>query len=131
MKNPFIKYIMREKKEDIFHSSAYGKAQSAEAMGVASVESFGKRMEIDGNRQVIKRYNDSRIMNGAYVNGQRAKEYARPEKDVSMKAGGTDTKNNTSTPGVSDVSRVNGTAPRMGVAAPTAKRFAPTIKPKF
>lgn len=61
MKNPFLKYIMKEKKEDIFHSSAYGKVQSADAMGTASVETFDERMKVERNRQIVRGYNDSRI----------------------------------------------------------------------
>lgn len=144
MKNPFIKYVMREKKEDIFHSSAYGKAQSAEAMGTTSVEGFAKRMEVDGNRQIIKRYNDSRIANSAYTNGPRAKEYVQSEKGASMKVGGVDAKNNTSISGINGVSRIGGSAGTPGTsnashtnnnvphaAVSAVKRFTPSIKPKF
>ena len=58
MKNPFLKYVMKEKKENIFHSSAYGKAQNAGAIGAASVEGFEARMRIEKNRQIVHGYND-------------------------------------------------------------------------
>ena len=80
MNNPFIKYVMKERKEDIFHSSAYGKAQNGEAIGAASTEGFNDRMKIDRNRQIVKGYNDSRVVNGAYANGPKAKKYVPPEE---------------------------------------------------
>lgn len=124
MKNPFLKYVMKEKKEDVFHSSEYGKAQSAEAMGAASTESFGERMKMEQNRRIVQGYNDSRIVNGAYANGPRAKKYVPPEKkDVvgvdkagKLAGGGVAT---SATPAVS---------PTMTAVK---KSFVPPIKPKF
>ncbi len=37
-KNPFLKYVMKDKKEDVFHSSAYAKAQSGDSIGAASAQ---------------------------------------------------------------------------------------------
>lgn len=81
MKNPFLKYVMKnEKKEDIFHSSAYGVAQNGAGMGAASTQSFRERRAIEQNRQNIGGYDRSRIMNGASMNGPRPKIYTPPNK---------------------------------------------------
>lgn len=80
MNNPFLKYVMKEKKENIFHSSGYGKAQSGSTIGTASSESFAKRMEIDKNRQNIKKYSDSMVAEQRFNSGVRAKQYTPPEK---------------------------------------------------
>lgn len=103
---------MKEKKEDIFHSSAYGKAQNAGAMGSASTESFENRMKMEKNRQVVKGYGDSQIMNGAYKNGVRAEEYVPPEKREQTK-------------------NVGAAKPTMPGGTPAQKTFAPPIKPNF
>ena len=116
MKNPFIKYIMKEKKENIFHSSEYGKAQNAENMGVASTESFEERMKIEKNRQIVRGYNDSRVANGVYMNGPRAKQYVAPEKKEQI--------------GKSSETRM--AAQKTTSAPEPAKRqFAPPVRPKF
>ena len=67
MKNPFTKILIKDKREDIFHSSAYAKAQSGGVMGAASVESFEKRRKIDQNRQVIQKYKDSQVANQRFA----------------------------------------------------------------
>jgi hypothetical protein len=119
MKNPFIKYVAKERKEDIFHSSEYGKAQSAGVIGTASTESFNERMKVEKNRQIVRGYNDSRVVTGAYTNGPRAKKYTPPEKKD----------------GVLDKNPVNrdGGAPSVAKpASPPAKRaFTSPIKPNF
>ena len=77
-KNQFLKYVMKEEKEDIFHSSAYGKAQNGDGIGVSSAESFATRRKIDQNRQVIKGYGNSNLVGQAIGNGPRAKAYTPP-----------------------------------------------------
>lgn len=84
MKNPFLKYIMKDEKEDIFHSSAYGKAQNGGSMGVASSTSFNERMNINRDRQVVRGYGDSKLANQNIGNGPRAKQYTPPEKSGSI-----------------------------------------------
>lgn len=81
MDNPFLKYIMKDEKEDIFHSSAYGKSQSGENFGTTSSESFTARRTTDQNRQFVKGYGDSRISNTS-VNMQHAKTYTPPAKNL-------------------------------------------------
>lgn len=82
MNNPFLKYIMKDEKEDIFHSSAYGKAQSGVGMGVTSGQSFEKRRELEGNRQRVGGYSRSMIANNALGNGPKAKTYTPPVKNA-------------------------------------------------
>lgn len=79
-KNPFLKYVIKDKKEDVFHSSAYAKAQNGASMGAASIESYQARVNINQNRQAVRGYNESHIMRGVGVNGPRAKTYTPPEK---------------------------------------------------
>ena len=80
-KNPFMKYVMKDKgKEDILHSSAMGRAQSGAGMGVASTESFATRRAVDESRRMVRGYGDSGVMNGARIQGPKAKPYTPPEK---------------------------------------------------
>lgn len=81
-KNPFLKYIMKDEKQDVFHSSAYAKAQSGAALGSASSESYNVRVNINQNRTKVRGYGDSEIMTGAKMNGPRAKVYTPPEKNI-------------------------------------------------
>ena len=78
--NPFLKYIMKDEKEDIFHTSAYGKAQNGQGMGAASSQSFAERRQTDANRTVIRGFNSSSIAGSAIGNGPRAKAYVPPAK---------------------------------------------------
>lgn len=83
-KNPILKYVMKDdKKEDIFHSSAYGVSQNGQGMGVASTESFAARQQINNNRQFVQGFKDSgmvRSMPGA----PRAKTYEPPKQTTPM-----------------------------------------------
>ena len=119
MNNPFIKYVMKEKKEDIFHSSAYGKAQNGEAIGAASVEGFNERLKIDRNRQIVKGYNDSRVVNGAYANGPKPKKYVPPEEKGKVKDIG--------------IAKTANTKPtsKPATVTPARKPFVSPIKPNF
>ena len=81
MQNPFIKYVSRERKEDIFHSSAYGKAQNGGNIGAASTESFADRRKIENNRQIIRKYNDARVVSQAMMSGPKARTYEPPVKN--------------------------------------------------
>lgn len=80
--NPFLKYVMKDKKEDIFHSSAYGKAQNAGGMGTASSVSFSQRMNIDRNRKTVRGYRDSRIVNEARGGFPKAEQYSAASDKV-------------------------------------------------
>ena len=81
-KNPFLKYLVKDKKEDIFHSSGYAKAQSGASLGAASSESFQVRVNINQNRQRVRGYNDSRIMTETRNRDMRAKTFTPPEGDA-------------------------------------------------
>lgn len=74
-KNPFLKYLIKEQKSDIVHSSAYGKAQNSTGMGVASTQSFSERMETEQNRKMVRKYNESRVTQQAFSSGAKAKAY--------------------------------------------------------
>lgn len=76
--NPFLKYVIKDEKEDIVHSSAYAKVQNGGAMGASSAQSFAERQRIEQNRQVVRGYNSSRIVSGAMSGGPRAKAYTPP-----------------------------------------------------
>ena len=89
MLDPLLKYVMKnDKKEDIFHTSAYGKAQSGSGIGAASVQSYNQRMAIQRNRQVVRGYEDAGIVNQARSKGPRAKTYTPPKDTGLRKAGG-------------------------------------------
>lgn len=86
-KNPFLKYVMKDKKEDVFHSSAYAKAQSGATIGAASSESYQVRVNLNQNRTAVRGYKDSEIMTGIKDNGPRAKAYTPPEKIDGVRVG--------------------------------------------
>ncbi|MDO4759263.1 MAG: hypothetical protein Q4A30_00550 [Candidatus Saccharibacteria bacterium] len=70
------KFTMKdETREEIFHSSGYARAQSGGAMGAAGDGmTLELRKQIDERRKYIKKYNNARIMQGAY-GVERAKTY--------------------------------------------------------
>ena len=67
MNSAFLKRLMKEKKEDVVHSSAYASAQSGGSMGATSAMSFEQRKKIDRNRSMVRRYSDSMIANEAWL----------------------------------------------------------------
>ena len=88
-----LKYGMRGKKEDIFHSSTFGKAQNTSGMGTASSMSFSQRMKIDNNRSMVRGYRDSKIMSEAKERGPKAEQYSASRDKFlngSQKAGAGD-----------------------------------------
>lgn len=86
MNNPFLKYVMKDEKEDIFHSSAYGKSQSGANLGAASSESFAARRTTDQHRQFVQGYGSSRL-SSTPINAQRAKTYTPPVKNPPQNPG--------------------------------------------
>lgn len=79
MKDLILKYVKQDKKEDIFHSSPYGRAQSGSSMGAASTETFSSRKALDQQRQIVRRYGESRIANNVITSGPRAKSSPSPK----------------------------------------------------
>lgn len=79
-KNPFLKYVMKDNKEDVFHSSAYAKAQSGDKIGVASSQGYQVRVNLAQSRTRVRGYDESEIITGAKKNAPRAKVYTPPEK---------------------------------------------------
>lgn len=55
-KNPFLKYVMKDKTKNVIHSSAYANAQNADRMGTTDSMSFSRRMAIEGNRKIVRSY---------------------------------------------------------------------------
>ena len=95
-KNPLLKYVMKADKEDVLHSSAYGKAQNGAGMGVTSSESFETRRRIDENRKVVGGYGSSRVATQVIGNGPRAKVYTPPSGEAAglgMRGGVTTNRN--------------------------------------
>ena len=78
MNNPFLKYVMKDKKEDIFHSSAYGRVQNGASMGAASSRSFTERREAQENRKIVGGFGQSGIMGQAAMSGPRPKTFTPP-----------------------------------------------------
>ena len=78
MNNPFLKYVMKDKKDDVFHSSAYGRVQNGASMGAASSRSFAERREAQKNRKVVGGFEKSGIMGQAAMSGPRAKTVTPP-----------------------------------------------------
>ena len=74
-KNPFLHRLMDEEKSDVVHSSAFGVAQNAEGIGAASTQSFNDRIEIDKNRMVVGKYNDSKLVGETWKNKPRVRRY--------------------------------------------------------
>lgn len=82
MSNLWSKFVIREKKDDVVHSSAYGRAQNGGAIGTASAQGFDERIKIEQNRQVVRGYNDSRVAAQAYNARPRARTYEKPAGEV-------------------------------------------------
>lgn len=61
LKKPLIDRLNRGKKTEIFHSSAYGRAQNGGSLGTASTESFAQRMQMEQSRKTIQRYDASEV----------------------------------------------------------------------
>lgn len=79
--------MKNDKKEDIFHSSAYAQAQSGGGIGATSYEGFDRRKIVDSNRSVVKRYGDSEIANNAIRSMPKAKTYEQTNVSKTAKGG--------------------------------------------
>lgn len=75
-----------DKKEDIFHSSAYGVSQNGQGIGVSSTESFETRQKIDNNRQFVQGYKDSGMVR-SMPGTPRAKTYTSPKQTSTVTSG--------------------------------------------
>lgn len=83
---PIVKRLIRDKKAEFFHSSAYGRAQSGGTIGAASTESFAKRREIDKNRQNIRKYDDSLVAEQRFnPEGAGVSRIDQPQTDTDKK----------------------------------------------
>ena len=61
IEGPLLKRIMKDKKEDVIHSSAYAEAQNQGGIGSSSMQTFEQRKAIDQNRNLVRKYGDSKI----------------------------------------------------------------------
>ena len=137
MKNPFLKYINKPEKDEVFHSSAFAKAQNAGNIGAASSETFTARRSLDQNRQFVRGYNDSRLVNTPNP-ALRAKAYdptAAPrftsrtsDVQASMRAA---TAANAATTGINRSATLGTARPSaMGAARPAAPAMSRPPMPK-
>lgn len=78
-KNPFLKYVMKDKTKNVIHSSAYANAQNADRMGTTDSMSFSRRMAIEGNRKIVRSYRDSKIVNETSTGKSKAVQYSASE----------------------------------------------------
>ncbi|MBP5648294.1 hypothetical protein J6X04_03365 [Candidatus Saccharibacteria bacterium] len=74
MKNPFLKRLMKETKNDVVHTSAYADAQNAGKIGVASTQGFRERRRIDQNRKIVKKYRHSGVVAETRRNAWKARQ---------------------------------------------------------
>ncbi len=79
------KYIIKDNKEEIFHSSAYSRAQNGGSMGSASTESFATRLAREQNRQVIQGYGHSSIATSSIKSGASRPKTFTPEPNANMR----------------------------------------------
>ena len=75
MDNPFLKRLMKDKKEDVVHSYTYASAQN-KGIGSASTITFSERQKINQNRSVIQGYSDAKLVRDSLSNGPKAKTYS-------------------------------------------------------
>lgn len=78
-KNPFLKFVMKDKTEDVIHSSTYANAQNAHGMGTTDSMSFSQRMAIESNRKIVRSYRDSKIVNETSTGKSKATQYSASE----------------------------------------------------
>lgn len=117
MGNLLSKFVFKDKKDDVVHSSAYGVAQNEGGIGAASTQSFAQRMEIERNRQNIKGYRDARVVNERGREAWRIRQEAR-QMGESKESGA--------------ISRVEGGMEgRVGGRTEGNNRVAPRIQPRF
>lgn len=82
------KFIIKGSAKDVVHSSGYGVAQNEDGIGVASTQSFAKRMEVERNRQKVKGYRDARVVSeqgrDAWRMRQEVRQMGEGAKDISV-----------------------------------------------
>ena len=79
MNNPLLKYVMKTKKTDVFHSSVFGRAQNGSGVGVVFSGSFSERRSLNSDRGILGGYGKSRIVGEARGAVPRAKQYEKPQ----------------------------------------------------
>lgn len=61
MNTPLLKYVNDPDKDEVFHTSAFARAQNGGHLGAASSETFTARRSLDQNRQFVRNYGDSKL----------------------------------------------------------------------
>ena len=124
-KNPLLEYMMKVKKEEAVHSSGYARAVRGERIGTTSAESFAARQAMEANRQVVRRYKESKVGDArntverakGYDAGKEAEQRAAIRERFGgdkMQTGGSETGSTDETKGPSRFagpSRIEGSAP--------------------
>ncbi len=90
MSGIYSKFVIKEKKDDVVHSSGYGVAQNGGALGASSGVTFSERMRINNNRSRVKRYGDSKIATQFQSNYSGASTYDKKNGDARLRTGGAD-----------------------------------------
>ena len=85
MINPLLGRLMKEKKEDVAHTSAFAEAQNKGGFGAASTESFEKRREIDSQRKMVNGYRDARVVS---ERGVEAWKIRQERRQLGVESGG-------------------------------------------
>ncbi len=83
-KAPIVKRLIDGDRAQIFHSSAYARAQNGGGMGAASAESFAQRQRTEQNRQNIRKYSDSLVAERRF-NTDAIRTQRQTEKEVKAK----------------------------------------------
>ena len=91
MSGTLLKRLMKDKKEDIAHTSAFADVQNKGRFGVSSSLSFEERMAIEKKRKLIKKYDESKVAHSTEEEIWRLKQNKRR---VSEKKGNNTTNDN-------------------------------------
>lgn len=127
-----VKYSLKNtKKADFLHSSGYAKAQNGNKIGASDQASFEARQAIENHRKYVRKYHNSKLLQG--VRGfEKAKTYVpRVEKTADVARGrGTLTpdqpsKNSPATPSTTSTHPQLPTRPTISTPPP---RRTPSIK---
>lgn len=122
MYNPFLKRLMKDRKEDIIHTSTYAEAQN-QGIGSTSSSTFTERQRVEQNRTVVQSYRDAQLVRESLNSGLKAKKYVEPSReDISSQ---------------SIKQRLNGGSVQQSLGNNTSAKksytpqITPNIKPKF
>ncbi|MBR3138706.1 hypothetical protein IKG38_01695 [Candidatus Saccharibacteria bacterium] len=72
----------KKDKDEILHSSLYGRAQNKDGFGTTSYSAFKDRLEVDRNRKTIRGYRDAQIVNEASINSHKSRVKEKPMQNA-------------------------------------------------